>query len=135
LCLWALYDGDWCQNSGGCPNRGKSVPNPVRISADEYYERVTEAYLKLPDAERRALLAEAERDEALKWKNEDPRMLREQIRVADVAFNALTARNNLAEAKLKVAVECLTRFKERTKYIDADVALAALDQIGKEAND
>ena len=33
-----------------------------------------------------------ERDEALKWKEEDPRMLREQIRVADVAYNHLHAR-------------------------------------------
>jgi hypothetical protein len=49
--------------------------------------------------ERRLAAMTRERDEALKWKNEDPRMLREQIRVADVAFNALTERHNQAEAE------------------------------------
>ncbi len=51
-------------------------------------ERILEEADKLLDHARQL---ERELAEALKWKNEDPRMLREQIRVADVAFNHLTA--------------------------------------------
>jgi cobyrinic acid a,c-diamide synthase len=47
---------------------------------------------------------EREIEELKKWKNEDPRMLREQIRVADEAFNELHQENlrltkELAELK------------------------------------
>ncbi len=37
--------------------------------------------------------------EALKWKDEDPRMLREQIRVADVAYNGLLERFKALEVE------------------------------------
>jgi hypothetical protein len=35
LCFWALYDGDWCQGPPRCPNMGKSVVNPIRMSSTE----------------------------------------------------------------------------------------------------
>lgn len=43
---------------------------------------------------------ERELEQEKKWKAEDPRMLREQIRVADVAFNGLNERHNAALVEL-----------------------------------
>lgn len=43
---------------------------------------------------------ERELEQEKKWKVEDPRMLRDQIRVADLAFNGLNERHNEALAEI-----------------------------------
>ena len=35
ICLFALYDGDWCQGPAWCGNRGKSVENPAYLTNAE----------------------------------------------------------------------------------------------------
>lgn len=35
LCFWALYDGDFCQGPPRCPNKGKRVEYPVRMTTTE----------------------------------------------------------------------------------------------------
>lgn len=80
---------------------------------------------------------ERELHEALKWKNEDPRMLREQIRVADEAFNNLQKRFNEAlqfqselEAVARAAeAHCISRFPEDV-CDGLNSAVAALKQKG-----
>jgi septation ring formation regulator EzrA len=68
----------------------------------------------LLDANRRANLAIADianecagyaekLKEALKWKEEDPRMLREQIRVADAAYNFLHGEHRKLQKRLEEA--------------------------------
>lgn len=42
LCFWALYDGDWCQGPDDCPNRGKSVKCPVRLTNEEAAKLIAE---------------------------------------------------------------------------------------------
>jgi len=39
VCFWALYDGDYCQNSD-CIRYGNSVHDPVHLSNKEAQERI-----------------------------------------------------------------------------------------------
>lgn len=68
---------------------------------------------------------ELELNEALKWKNEDPRMLREQIKVADNAFNGMTERYNKLEAQLTTAQQEIAELKRDKERLER-----ALDKIG-----
>ena len=43
LCLFALYDGDWCQGPKECPNVGESVENPVRMTSTEAIAAIEKA--------------------------------------------------------------------------------------------
>lgn len=70
---------------------------------------------------------ERELVEALKWKNEDPRMLREQIRVADVAFQALHQRHDALRAGVEKLAAEYTRLADTSDdedYITEKRALA-----------
>lgn len=74
----------------------------------------------------RAEKAEAELMECKKWKEEDPRMLREQIRVADAAFQGLHERHVALETELasvweelgKVKSEFIVAAKASNQYRD-----------------
>lgn len=66
---------------------------------------------------------ERELDEALKWKNEDPRMLREQIRVADAAFNRLQEELNKANQQAALYLK------------DRDVVMQQRDEARKQVEE
>lgn len=77
------------------PQPPSETPTPRTDYLIATYMTIASAYRPLLDFARQL---EKELQEAKKWKEEDPRMLREQIRVGDEAFNRLTT--ELAKLKL-----------------------------------
>ena len=59
---------------------------------------------------------ERELNDANKWKEEDPRMLREQIRVADVAFNHLHAEHKSSRIALNEWRKCSEDLAEQLRF-------------------
>lgn len=78
-------------------------------AANKQIEMDTVRFKEMQEA---GLRHEVELNEALKWKNEDPRMLREQIKVADNAFNGLTERYNKLESKLTTAQQEIAELRK-----------------------
>jgi len=69
---------------------------------------------------------EKELEEVKKWKEEDPRMLREQIRVSDVAYQSLFERNKVEVAERDQLISELTSaLKNWINYFQADVPITA----------
>ena len=84
---------------------------------------------ELTSANQKLTTAERERDEAKRWKEEDPRMLREQMRVGDIVFNRLNEECNKLRASLIPAewIPVTERLPEegsdvwvRAKWVDGD---------------
>lgn len=40
-CFYALYDGDYCQGPKWCPNKGKSIENPVYLTNLEAFSLIS----------------------------------------------------------------------------------------------
>lgn len=60
---------------------------------------------------------ERELSEAKKWKDEDPRMLREQIRVADLAYNRLHEEANQLRTQLLATEAAMVKMREAFKEL------------------
>jgi hypothetical protein len=72
------------------------------------YIAYMDVHQKKREAGRLLIEAVAEIEKQSAWKEEDPRMLREQIRIADVAYNTLQSRFNeaLSNAEPKTCDGC-----------------------------
>lgn len=79
--------------------------------------------IKLLQTETQQLREQLEQEK--KWKEEDPRMLREQIRVADVAFNHLQERFNKSQSELSAWItgaESVESLKAQVQQLRATCA-------------
>jgi len=81
--------------------------------------------------ERELAAAQRELAEARKWKNEDPRMLREQLRVADSAFNSLTAENESLKTDLQAAQARIAELESATRHAQEAAITAQIGVIEK----
>lgn len=84
-----------------------------------------EEYLELLELEKERDSLKQENAELRKWKEEDPRMLREQIRVADEAYQHLFERHKATEARLKQIQE--------EKQAEADSCLSYCTELERES--
>lgn len=71
-----------------------------KSSSSAVYLAVKTSIATLLTAARELQQVKEERDKALKWKEEDPRMIREQMRVHDAAYQHLFDKNKATESEL-----------------------------------